>query len=128
MNGKNPWQKPKYSQIFTYDKEEELSYRLEYAKGQEKVNEKTLELIQRNLKDVNFYVKQFMSAQQIFKSQPSKNLRVNFKAKGSAGSQKRDFKPDVSDVVIIAPGDQTEPRDVVLYRSKEHHPGRNDSV
>ena len=60
-----------------------------------------------------------MSAQQIFQSQPSKNLRVNFKAKGSAGSQKKDFKPDVSDVVIIAPGDQTEPRDVVLYRSKE---------
>jgi hypothetical protein len=121
-------EKPKFSQIYTYDKEQELSYRLEHAKGDGKVNEGTLSRIQNELKTVNFYVKQFQSAAEVFKSNPSKDFKVVFKAKGSEASQKRHFKPDISDVVIIAPGDQTEPRDVVLYKSKTQHPGGNDTV
>ena len=38
------------------------------------------------------------------------------KAKGSMRAKKK--SPSVEDVVVIAPGEQTEPRDVVLYRSQ----------
>ena len=36
--------------------------------------------------------------------------------------------PDVGYVVIIAPCDQTERRDSVLYKSKSSHPKGNDTV
>ena len=45
-----------------------------------------------------------------------------FKSKGSMGAKKRDNMPNINDVVVIAPGDQTEHRDVVLYRSKQFCP------
>ena len=50
------------------------------------------------------------------------------KSKGSKEAQKKSFLPDIADVVVIAPGDQTEKRDVVLYKSKSCHPKENDTV
>ena len=38
------------------------------------------------------------------------------------------MNPDISDVVIIMPGEQTEPRDVVLYRNKDDHPTHNETT
>ena len=38
------------------------------------------------------------------------------------------MNPDVSDVVVITPGEQTKPRDVVLYRHKVDHPKQNETI
>ena len=50
------------------------------------------------------------------------------KAKGSIGAKKKKKSPSVQDLVVIDPGEQTEPRDVVLYRSQADHPKKNDTV
>ena len=44
------------------------------------------------------------------------------------GVKKKDNMPQINDVVVIAPGDQTEPRDIVLYRSRQFSPGNHDAV
>ena len=64
------------------------------------------------LEDCNFYVKQYQSAAKIFESRPTEDLRLVMKSTGSKEAKKKTFMPDVADVVVIAPGDQTERRDV----------------
>ena len=51
-----------------------------------------------------------------------------FKSKGSMGAKKKSNMPQIDDVVVIAPGDQTEPRDIVLYRSRQCSPDGYDAV
>lgn len=50
-----------------------------------------------------------------------------FKAKSSQGAKKRHLNPDVSEVVIVAPGEQTEPRDIVLYRNTADAPNQKET-
>ena len=50
----------------------------------------------------------------IFQSRPTEDLCLKIKSNGSRDAKRRTLMPDVSDVVVIAPGDQTEPRDIVL--------------
>ena len=69
-----------------------------------------------------------MNATKLFLENPEKNLRMVIKAKGSIGAKKKKKSPSVQDVVVIAPGEQTEPRDVVLYRSQADHPKNNDTI
>ena len=96
-------QKPKFSQIYVYDIEHEEKHE------KEGIKKGTLEAIQNELKNFNYYVKKYQSAADIFKSNPEKNLRMVFKSKGSMGAKKKDNMPQINDVVVIAPGDQTEP-------------------
>ena len=119
---------PKFSQIYVYDQNNETDNRLTHAQDKKKVNIDTLKIIQNELKKVNFFVQQFMSAAQVFEANPKKNLKLVFKAKGSKGAKKKHMNPEISDVVVIAPGEQTQPRDVVLYRHKDEHPKQNETT
>ena len=87
-----------------------------------------MKLIQNELKSNNPYVKVFANAAKLFAKNPEKKLKMMIKAKGSIGAKKKKQKPSVQDVVVIAPGEQTEKRDVVLYRSQKDHPSQNDTV
>ena len=87
-----------------------------------------MKLIQGELKKKNPYVKIFNNAAKLFLENPEKKLKMVIKAKGSIGAKKRKQNPKVQDVVVIAPGEQTEPRDVVLYRTQADHPFKNDTV
>ena len=124
--------KSKFSQIYVYDKEseKELDARFEHLKENEQklVKRETLNIVQEELKKINPFVKIFKAAAKVFKESPGKNLKMVIKAKGSVGAKKKKSNPDVEDVVVIAPGEQTEPRDVVLYRSQTEHPKKNDTV
>ena len=97
-------------------------------KYDDKINQTTLKLIQEDLKENNHYVKQFKSAGEIFNANPNKDMKLVFKSKGSAGAKKKHEDPVVNDVCIIAPGDQTEKRDVVLFRNKSSHPDQKEIV
>ena len=121
-------QKPKFSQIYVYDVEHELSNRLEHIREKDRINKMTLETIQNELKVCNFYVRKYHSAAEMFKANPEDNLRMVFKSKGSLGTKKKDNMPQINDVVVIAPGEQTEPRDIVLYRSRKFCPDGYDAV
>ena len=102
---------PKFSQIYTYDLKNEMDNRIADAKVKkydEKINMSTLKLIQDDLKANNKYVKLFKSGADIFEARPNENLKMVFKAKGSAGAAKKTEDPLVTDVCVIAPGDQTE--------------------
>ena len=124
-------QKPKYSQIYVYDEEHELGNRMEYPRNNnyaDKINEKTLKTLQDQLKEHNHYVRQFKAGAKIFKDNPEKKLKMVFKEKGSAGARRRTKNPAVTDVCVIAPGDQTHPRDVIVYRTKTDHPHEKDIV
>jgi hypothetical protein len=124
----DPGQKPKFAQIYVYDSELQVDARLKNSHQPKKINKKVLENLQNMLKDCNFYVQRYQAAADIFASRPTEDLRLVMKAKGSKEAQKKTFMPDVSDVVVIAPGDQTERRDVVLYKSRAFHPSGNDTV
>ena len=121
-------QKPKFSQIYVYDVEHEVSNRLEYIREKDRINKLTLEKIQNELKVCNYYVKKYQSAAEIFKANPEENLRMVFRSKGSMGAMKKSNLPHINDVVVIAPGEQTEPRDIVLYRSSKFSPWGNAAV
>ena len=121
-------QQPKFSQIYVYDEINEIANRVRHANDKRQIHTDTLKIIQQELKGVNFLVQQFMSAADVFKANPEKPLKMVFKSKGSAGAKKKYMRPDISDVVVIAPGEQTEPRDVVLYRYKNDHPTKNDTT
>ena len=125
--------KSKFSQIYVYDnecEEKEVDNRLKHVKEKEKkvIDRDTLKLLQRELKKVNPYVKIFKATAKLFQENPEKKLKMVIKAKGSIGAKKQKKKPAVEDVVVVAPGDQTEPRDVVLYRSQKEHPKQNETV
>ena len=125
--------KPKFSQIYVYDnecEENELDERLGYVKenDKKKIKRETLKIIQDELHKHSPYVAKFRNAAKIFKENPEKHLRMVVKAKGSMGAAKKKLNPAVQDVVIIAPGDQTEPRDVILYKTQSDHPNKYDAV
>ena len=119
---------PKFSQIYVYDTNNETNNRVKHAHDKKKVKIDTLKIIENELKEVNFFVKQFKSAAEVFEANPNKALKLVFKAKGSAGTKRKHLNPDVSDVVVITPGEQTKPRDVVLYRHKVDHPKQNETI
>ena len=125
--------KSKFSQIFVYDKEsqeEEVDDRIDHLRPNERktVKRDTLKLIQAELKNTSPYVKEFKAAARIFQDNPDKRLKMVIKAKGSVAAKKRKQNPNVEDVIVVAPGEQTESRDVVLYRSQAEHPSKNDTV
>ena len=124
----DPGQTPKFSQIYIYDSKQQVEERMKHCKTPKSINKNLLEELQGMLFKCNFYVKQYQAAADVFASNPTEDLRLVIKSKGSKEAQKKTFMPDVSDVVVIAPGDQTEPRDVVLYKSKAAHPNGNDTV
>jgi hypothetical protein len=125
--------KYKFSQIYVYDnecEEDELDKRMKHVKENDKKSVKrgTLKLIQEELKEKNPYVTMFNNAAKLFLKNPEKQLKMVIKAKGSIGAKKKKQNPKVQDVVVVAPGEQTEPRDVVLYRTQADHPKKNDTV
>ena len=120
--------KPKFSQIYVYDQDNEIANRIGHATDRKKIDTNTLKIIQKELKEVNFFVQRFKSAADIFEAHPAEKLKMVFKSKGSAGSRKKHMNPDISDVVVIAPGEQTEPRDVILYRNVNDHPNQNETT
>ena len=125
--------KSKFSQIYVYDnecEEDELDERLKHVKENDKksVRRETLKLIQEELKKKNPYVTMFKTAAKLFLKSPEKKLKMVIKAKGSIGAKKKKKNPTVQDVIVVAPGEQTEPRDVVLYKTQEDHPSKNDTV
>ena len=121
-------QEPKFAQIYIYDREQQIDARLKHFDRPKTIDRKVLGKLQDMLTNCNFYVKQYKAAVDIFSSRPTEDLRLVIKSKGSKEAQKKTLMPDVADVVIIAPGDQTERRDIVLYKSKSSHPKGNDTV
>ena len=110
VEGKNS----KFSQIYVFDnecEENELDERLKYVKEKDKkkVKRGTLKLIQGELKKKNPYNIFFNNAAKLFLENPEKKLKMVITAKGSIGAKKRKQNPKVKDVVVIAPGEQTEP-------------------
>ena len=125
--------KSKFSQIFVYDREsqeKELDDRIYHLKPRERkiVKRDTLNIIQSELKKTSPYLNEFKAAAKIFQDNPDKQLKMVIKAKGSVAAKKRKQNPNVEDIIVVAPGEQTEPRDVVLYRSHTEHPSKNDTV
>jgi hypothetical protein len=121
-------QQPKFSQIYVYDQKHETENRLRHTNDKNQVEITTLKIIQEELNEINFFVQQYRSAASVFEAEPEKKLRMVFKSKGSAGSKKKHLNPDISDVVIITPGEQTQPRDVVLYPHRDDHPNQNETI
>ena len=119
---------PKFAQIYVFDKEQQLDFRIKHSRNPKSINKTVLRKLQDMLEGCNLYIKQFRTAAEIFTSRPTENLRLVMKTKGSKEARKKTFMPDVSDVVVIAPGDQTERRDVILYKSRNDHPSGNDTV
>ena len=121
-------EKPKFSQLYVYGRQNELGNRIDTQATKEKLDCSTMKVLQEDLHSINFYVQQYQQAADILMAEPSKELRLIFKAKGSKNVKKQYSLPDVGDVGILAPGDLTEPRDIVLYPSKSAHPSGRATV
>ncbi|XP_064637083.1 uncharacterized protein LOC135493587 [Lineus longissimus] len=121
-------QTPKFSQIFVYDQEHETNTRMNISKGAGSIDKTILTVIQSELSSVNPYVHIYKNAAKVFQENPHKDLRMVFKAKGSIGATRKHHNPDVPDIVFLAPGEHTEPRDVVIYRDSSCHPKQNDTI
>ena len=85
-------------------------------------------VIQDALHTVNPLVRSFKSGAEMFTLNPSTDFTIVFKAKSSQGARKQHLNPDVTNVVIVAPGQQTQPRDVVLYRTTADAPNHRQTT
>ena len=99
-----PGVEPKFAQIYIYDQEQQADIRMRHYHHNKDINRNVLMNLQNMLRNCNFYVQQFQMAAQVFNARPTENLRLIIKSKGSRDSRKKNLLPDISDVVIIAPG------------------------
>ena len=74
-------EKPKFSQLYVYDRQNELGNRIDTQATKEKLDCSTMKVLQENLHNINFYVQQYQQAADILTAEPSKELRLIFKAK-----------------------------------------------
>ena len=119
---------PKFSQLYVYDRKNEVENRLKTQKTHDKLLPETIEKLQSCLRENNFHVQQYEQAAEVMRKNPTEVLRLCFKAKGSRNVKKQYNLPDVNDVGILAPGDMAEKRDIVLYNKSSNHPEGNKTT
>ena len=69
------------------------------------INRGILMNLQDMLKECNLYIQQYQMAAQVFQARPTENLCLRIKSKGSQNARRNTLLPDVSNVVVIAPGE-----------------------
>ena len=99
-----PGVEPKFAQIYIYDSEQQADFRMKHCKNNKEVDRRIVTNLQNMLTECNFYVKQYKMAAQVFQERPTENLCLRIKSKGSQDARRKKLLPDVSDVVITAPG------------------------
>ena len=99
-----PGAEPKFAQIYIYDSEQQADIRMQHYKHNKEIKRNVLLNLQDMLQSCNFYVQQYQTAAEVFQSRPTENLQLRIKSKGSRDARQRTLLPDVSDVVVIAPG------------------------
>ena len=100
-----PGSEPKFAQIYIYDREQQVDFRMKHCQRNNEIDKRILLNLQDMLTECNFYVQQYKMAAQVFQERPTENLRLRIKSKGSRHSRRKTLLPDISDVVIIAPGE-----------------------
>lgn len=106
---------PKYAQLYFYDPDEALRYRMD---RNEKLNPATMAYLQDMLVHTNRYTRIFLHSLEILTSTPSIDLQIRIVADPST-DLRRYNAPSVNEIAVIIPGENShavDPRDIVLHR------------
>lgn len=116
-------EKPKFSQIYIYDTQNELSNRISWNKDLDK---KITHCLQDMLQEHNPFVHTFQHAAEVFNNtHNSENLKLVLKA-DTTKDRRRYNLPTETDISIIIPNSSSSytptNRDIVLYRQTKDRP------
>ena len=125
----NPGEAPEFSQIYVYDEQHELDYRMNSVPGMtQALLEKLLQMLHEN----NEWIRQYINAAQKMREHSATNVQMVLKARTNTNSNKVYDKPSHKDIAIIIPNradnDLKNPRDVILYKNQENNPKGNKTV
>ena len=108
---------PTYAQLYFYDPEEALDYRM-HNENNVGVNRDTMEYLQNMLYEINQYKPLFFHAYKILRSTPSRELAIRIVADPKT-DLRRYNAPTVDEVAIVISGLNSrapQPRDIILHR------------
>ncbi len=113
---------PVFSQLYVYDKENELTNR--HNRNTDNMERETLKELQEIMHENNPYVQEYMKAAEIIKQNPSQDIQLVLKASGTPDPRRYNL-PTGNDIAIVIPQINTDKlsyRDVILYKSADDHP------
>ena len=113
---------PSFSQIYIYDRESELDNQL---KTFSQLDQGLLKELQDLMKEINPYARQYCHVGDVMKQNPSIDIKLVLKASGDTVDLCRYNLPTGTDIAVIMPAESSESiskRDIVVYKSAEHHP------
>ena len=114
-------EQPKFSQIFIYDVQNQLTNRMKWNDG---LQRQCLHQLQQMLHDVNPYIKEYKHAAEVIRQAGDNAGEVRLVLKETGRDPRRYNLPTTSDIAIIMPGSGEEPghRDIALYRRASDDP------
>ena len=115
--------KPKFSQIYIYDQENELDNRLQSF---DNLDREVLRELQEMIKEVNPYAHLYKQAGDIMKENPTEDIKLVLKVHNENTNldPQRYNLPTGTDIAIIFPVDRqvTSERDIIVYKNAANHP------
>ena len=116
-------QKSSFSQIYTYDHENELDNRLQVFQN---LDREMMTELEDMVKEVSHYAQVYKQAGDIMREHPTIDLKLVLRAhddKPNIDSRRYNL-PTGTDVVIILPADMqnVSKRDVIVYKNEANHP------
>ena len=118
-------QPPTFSQIYIYDHEHELDYRMKPFTG---LDASLLLELQQMIKNVNPYAHKYLQVAETIAENPAVDIKLVLRSPGKQVDPCRYNLPAGTDVAVIMPPETTEApckRDVVVYKSTKDHPNGN---
>ena len=114
--------RPKFSQIYIYDQQNELNNQLQSF---EDLDRQVLKDLQEMIKEVNPFAQKYVQAGNIIQETPAFDVKLVLKTTGATVDPQRYNFPTQTDVALIIPPDNQldiSERDIVVYKSASHHP------
>ncbi|KAI0069691.1 hypothetical protein K474DRAFT_1694009 [Panus rudis PR-1116 ss-1] len=113
---------PRYAQLYFYDAQDALHYRMQLNPN---LCPNTMATLQRVIFDSHHYTRVYMQAYEILQQHPAEDIEIRLIADPQQ-DQRRYNLPTADEVAVIIPGDENQvldPRDIILRRrsGRLHH-------
>ena len=115
-----------FSQIYLYDSETEINTRLQLFTA---LQEKTMRSLQCMINSVNPYAGLYHGVRDLMNRDPTTDVRLVLRPSGEGIDHRRYNIPTGSDIAMVIPvddADQPLNKNIVIYKTKEHHPSKNN--
>ena len=121
-----PGQEHKFSQIYLYDAATEVNTRMNlFSNLQQKIMQELQHIINR----VNPYAALYHGVRDLLNDSPATDVTLVLKASGDGIDHRRYNVPTGTDIAMVIPVEnENQPlnKNIVIYKTKDHHPSKNN--